>query len=182
MAPDKDKKRELKPKVGKLIRVNEAGRGGGLGLAMLCLMGEAFPNPDKRENAMRVSKLIPFILVGLLAACGKSEPPKTEAPAPAPAAAAPAPVAQAAADGGQGAELFKKTCAMCHQTGVAGAPKLGDKADWGPRIAQGKDTLYKHATEGFNGNKGAMPAKGGNPALKDDEIKTIVDFMVSKSE
>ena len=86
------------------------------------------------------------------------------------------------ADGGQGAELFKKTCAMCHQTGVAGAPKLGDKADWGPRIAQGKDTLYKHATEGFNGNKGAMPAKGGNPALKDDEIKTIVDFMVSKSE
>ena len=71
---------------------------------------------------------------------------------------------------------------MCHQTGVAGAPKLGDKADWGPRIAQGKDTLYKHATEGFNGNKGAMPAKGGNPALKDDEIKTIVDFMVSKSE
>ena len=129
---------------------------------------------------MRTTTLLPLVLVALLAACGKSEAPKTEAPAPAPVAAAPAPVA--AADGGKGADVFKKTCAMCHQTGVAGAPKLGDKADWGPRIAQGKDTLYKHATEGYNGAKGAMPAKGGNPALKDDEVKEIVDFMVAKSE
>ena len=132
---------------------------------------------------MLTSRLLPLILVGLLAACGKSEAPPAAAPAaaPAPVAAAPAP-APAAADGGKGADIFKKTCAMCHQTGVAGAPKLGDKADWGPRIAQGKDTLYKHATEGYNGAKGAMPAKGGNPALKDDEIKEIVDFMVAKSE
>jgi cytochrome c5 len=127
---------------------------------------------------MRKTSLLPLILLAFLAACGKSEAPKAEAPAPAPVAAAPAP----AADGGKGAEVFKKTCAMCHQTGVAGAPKLGDKADWGPRIAQGKDTLYKHATEGFNGSKGAMPPKGGNPALNDDEIKQIVDFMVAKSE
>ena len=133
---------------------------------------------------MHTKKLLPLLFVGLLAACGKSEAPKTDAPPPvaAPAPAAPAPVAEAAADGGKGAELFKKTCAMCHQTGVAGAPKLGDKADWGPRIAQGADTLYKHAIEGFNGAKGAMPAKGGNPALSDDEIKVIVDFMVAKSQ
>ena len=135
------------------------------------------------EIIMHTKKLLSLLLVALLAACGKSEPPKTETqPVAAPAAVAPAPVAEAAADGGKGAELFKKTCAMCHQTGVAGAPKLGDKADWGPRIAQGQDTLYKHAIEGFNGAKGAMPAKGGNPALSDDEIKVIVDFMIAKSK
>jgi cytochrome c5 len=132
---------------------------------------------------MRTTALLPLVLVALLAACGKTEAPKTEAPAPAPVVAAPAPVAVAdAADGGKGADVFKKTCAMCHQTGVAGAPKLGDKADWGPRIAQGKDTLYKHAIEGFNGNKGAMPAKGTNPSLSDEDVKATVDFMVSKAE
>ena len=134
---------------------------------------------------MSPKKLLPLILVGLLAACGKSEAPKTEAPAAAPAAAAPAPapapVAAVAADGGQGEALFKKTCAMCHQTGVAGAPKLGDKADWGPRIAQGKDTLYKHALEGFTGNKGMMPARGGAATLGDDEVKAAVDFMADQS-
>ena len=71
---------------------------------------------------------------------------------------------------------------MCHQTGVAGAPKLGDKADWGPRIAQGQDVLYKHAIEGFNGNKGAMPAKGGSPSLSDEEMKLAVDFIVAKAQ
>ena len=128
---------------------------------------------------MRTTTLLPLVLVALLAACGKSEAPKTEAPAPAPVAAAPAPVA--AADGGKGADVFKKTCAMCHQTGVAGAPKLGDKADWGPRIAQGKDTLYKHALEGFTGNKGMMPARGGAATLGDDEVKAAVDFMADQS-
>ena len=128
---------------------------------------------------MLTSRLLPLILVSLLAACGKSEAPPAAAPAPVAAAPAPAP---AAADGGKGADIFKKTCAMCHQTGVAGAPKLGDKADWGPRIAQGNDTLYKHAIEGFNGSKGAMPPKGGSPSLSDDDMKTVVDFMVAKSQ
>lgn len=137
---------------------------------------------------MRTTKLLPLLLVALLAACGKSEAPKSEAPkAEAPAAAAapaaaPAPVADAAADGGKGLDVFKKTCVMCHQTGVAGAPKLGDKADWGPRIAQGKDVLYKHAIEGFNGSKGAMPAKGGNPSLSDDEMKAAVDYIIAKAQ
>ncbi|MBN9339730.1 MAG: cytochrome c5 family protein [Comamonadaceae bacterium] len=117
----------------------------------------------------------------LLAACGKTEAP---APAPAPAAAAapaPAPAAPAAPENTVGKSVYGKTCARCHAAGVAGAPKPGDKADWGPRIAQGKDTLYKHALEGFTGSKGMMPARGGAATLGDDEVKAAVDFMADQS-
>lgn len=63
----------------------------------------------------------------------------------------------------------------------AGAPIAGNKDDWAPRIAQGKPTLYKHALEGFTGNKGTMPPRGGNPSLKDNEVEAAVDFMVAKA-
>ena len=112
----------------------------------------------------------------LLAACGKTEAP-APAPAPVAAAPAPAPAAPAAPENTVGKSIYGKTCSMCHAAGVAGAPKPGDKADWGPRIAQGKDTLYKHAIEGFNGSKGAMPAKGGNPALNDEKLEAIIAFI-----
>ena len=114
-----------------------------------------------------------------LAACGSNEQASTPAaPATAPAAA-PA-VETSAAHPGEA--IFKKTCSMCHQTGAAGAPILGDKTDWGPRVAQGNEVLYKHALEGFTGSKGMMPAKGANPALLDDEVKAAVDYMVSKAQ
>lgn len=87
--------------------------------------------------------------------------------------------AGAAADG---KKVFEGTCVACHGAGVAGAPKVGDKAAWGPRIAQGKDTLYKHALGGFQGKSGMMPAKGGNAGLPDDDVKAAVDFMVSQSK
>ena len=80
-----------------------------------------------------------------------------------------------------GKKMFGQTCAMCHAAGVAGAPKPGDKADWGPRIAQGKDTLYKHAMAGFTGNKGTMPPRGGAPTMSDDEVKAAVDYMADQS-
>ncbi len=132
-----------------------------------------------QNKIMRTQLLILPLLAGLLAACGKTEhPTPAAAPAPAPVATAPAPATQA--DTARGAAVFKNTCAMCHQTGVAGAPKLGDKADWAPRIAQGPDLLYKHATEGFSGDKGAMPAKGGNPSLSDAEVKAAVDYIVEQ--
>ncbi|WP_374564775.1 cytochrome c5 family protein [Ideonella sp.] len=118
----------------------------------------------------------------LLSACGKQEsaaPASTPAPAAAPAPA-PAP-APAVAENTLGKSVFGKTCALCHAAGVAGAPKPGDKADWGPRIAQGKDVLYKHALEGFTGSKGQMPARGANAALTDDEVKAAVDHMVDAS-
>jgi cytochrome c5 len=86
----------------------------------------------------------------------------------------------AAADDGK--KTYDSACAACHGAGVAGAPKLGDKADWGPRIAQGNAMLYDRAIKGYQGKKGFMPAKGGNAALKDDAVKAAVDFMVSKAK
>jgi cytochrome c5 len=82
---------------------------------------------------------------------------------------------------GTGQDVYTKTCAVCHTAGVAGAPKLGDKADWGPRVAQGKDVLYEHAIKGYTGKKGAMPAKGGNTALADADVKAAVDYMVAQA-
>lgn len=80
-----------------------------------------------------------------------------------------------------GEEVFNSLCTACHAAGVAGAPKMGDAGAWGPRIAQGEATLFKHALEGFTGKTGTMPAKGGNPALSDLEIQRAVVFMANKS-
>jgi len=79
-------------------------------------------------------------------------------------------------------DAYNQGCAACHGAGVAGAPRSGDKAAWAPRIAQGKDTLYKHAIEGFQGKNGVMPAKGGRADWPDDLIRQTVDYMVSKNQ
>ena len=144
--------------------------------------------------------LYPLLLLALLGACGKSEspppPPQSAAPALTPApvttpepASAPA-MSAAPADGGakvaastdDGKKIYDASCLACHAAGVAGAPKLGDKANWAPRIAQGNDTLYTHAIKGYQGKAGMMPPKGGNMALKDDEVKAAVDYMVSQGK
>lgn len=80
-----------------------------------------------------------------------------------------------------GETVFGQVCKACHGAGVAGAPKVGDSGAWGPRIAQGKDTLYDHAINGFQGNSGNMPARGGNPNLPDEEVQNAVDYMVEQS-
>jgi cytochrome c5 len=81
-----------------------------------------------------------------------------------------------------GEEVFQQVCTACHGPGIAGAPKAGDKAAWGPRIAKGKDTLYDHALKGFQGSSGVMPAKGGRADLPDDLIKQGVDYMVGMAK
>ena len=128
------------------------------------------------KNTPRLAMLALAALA--LTACGKSETP---AAPPATQAAAPAPAPAPAAENTLGKSVFGKACALCHAAGVAGAPKPGDKDDWGPRIAQGKDVLYKHALEGFTGAKGMMPARGGNASLSDDEVKAAVDYMADQS-
>lgn len=98
----------------------------------------------------------------------------------APVAAAPSPAAApakvAAAPGKvDGKKVYDTACAACHVAGVAGAPKFGDKAAWAPRVKTGADALYASAIKG----KGAMPAKGGNAALSDAEVKAAVDVMLA---
>jgi cytochrome c5 len=97
----------------------------------------------------------------------------------APAGAGPA-VAMAVPKTGK--DLFESVCTSCHGTGIAGAPKAGDKTAWGPRIAEGKASLYQHALNGFTGKSGVMPPKGGRTDLPDDLIKQGVDYMVSMAQ
>jgi cytochrome c5 len=81
-----------------------------------------------------------------------------------------------------GEEVFAAACVVCHGSGVAGAPKMGDAAAWGPRIAQGQAVLNEHALQGFQGKAGFMPAKGGRPDLSDQSVISAVDHMVSNSK
>ncbi|SCY74742.1 Cytochrome c5 [Nitrosospira sp. Nl5] len=85
----------------------------------------------------------------------------------------------AAADGADKIKtIYTASCAACHTTGAAGAPKLGDKSTWAPRIKTGMDTLYNSALKGKN----AMPPKGGNASLSDADVKAVVDYMVSEAK
>ncbi|WP_369977541.1 c-type cytochrome [Xanthomonas bundabergensis] len=78
-----------------------------------------------------------------------------------------------------GKVIFDNLCTACHTTGVGKAPTL-DHSHWDARIAQGKDTLYKHAIEGYTGpDGGIMPPKGGNPALSEAQVHATVDWMLS---
>ena len=81
-----------------------------------------------------------------------------------------------------GKAVYDKVCVACHSTGVANAPKFGDKAAWAPRIAQGKDTLYQHALQGFQGKSGYMPPKGGRADFTDQSVKNGVDYMVAAGQ
>jgi len=81
-----------------------------------------------------------------------------------------------------GPALYESVCKTCHMTGLVGSPKLGDRASWAPRIAQGKEVLYQHAIAGFTGKAGVMPAKGGRTDLNDELIKAGVDYMVAQSQ
>lgn len=114
-------------------------------------------------------------------------PPAADAPAAAPAAAAPAaaapapavvvaaaPAATPVAASANGEALYKQACMACHAAGVAGAPKLGDKAAWSGRLGAGVDGLTASVIKG----KGAMPPKGGAAAASDADIKAAVAYMV----
>jgi cytochrome c5 len=120
------------------------------------------------------------------AATGAAAPATAAAPAPAPApattvaAATPAPAAAPAAATAKAdavPALYTQLCQTCHAAGVAGAPKVGDKAAWAPRIAEGMDKVMAIVISG----KGAMPPKGGSSA-SEAELRTVVTYMVNASK
>jgi cytochrome c5 len=80
-----------------------------------------------------------------------------------------------------GQQVFAQVCKTCHETGLAGAPKAGDKAAWAPRIAEGEKTLLQHAIAGYQGKTGVMPPKGGNPDLTDDEVHRAVVYLADQA-
>jgi len=143
---------------------------------------------------MNNKTILALLMVSALAACGKKPAPPevtvaavpavVEAPVVAAAPAAPAApaatatvVAASAADLAIGEKVYGTSCVSCHGAAVLGAPKLGDKPGWTPRIAKGVDVLYQNAINGIK----MMPPRGGNAALKDEEVKAAVDFMVSRA-
>jgi len=89
-----------------------------------------------------------------------------------------APVVAVASEPMTAEQIYNTACMACHATGVAGAPKTGDVAAWAPRIAQGDDVLFEHATKGFKG----MPPRGGSSQLTDEDVTAAIDFMVGKSQ
>lgn len=91
-------------------------------------------------------------------------------------AVAAAPVSNAAARSPE--DIFNASCTTCHTSGVAGAPRIGNKDDWAPHIAKGIETLYKHSETGFN----AMPPKGMCMDCSATELHATVDYILSKSK
>ncbi len=104
-----------------------------------------------------------------------ASPPPASVPAPAAIAVAPPAAAKATAVKADGSKVYASGCSVCHATGVAGAPKLGDKAAWSPRLAQGIDGLTASVIKG----KGAMPPRGGVANANDAELRAAVEYMVS---
>ena len=100
---------------------------------------------------------------------------ESEAAAPAAEAVPAMETAPATADAGKA--TYDTACFACHGTGAAGAPILGNKEVWAPRVGKGIDTLSSNAINGIN----AMPPKGGAMSLTDEQVKAVVDYMVGQS-
>jgi cytochrome c5 len=79
-----------------------------------------------------------------------------------------------------GPQVYNEACIACHGTGIGGAPRFGDAAAWGPRIEQGVEVLVQHAIEGYQGETGFMPPKGGRMDLSDEEVAAAVEYMVTE--
>jgi cytochrome c5 len=136
--------------------------------------------PPKGGNASLADDEVARAVVYMANQAGAKfkEPAAAKSAAQAPQQKPQAGAAAQPAAAGAGKKVFDSVCTACHSTGVAGAPKVGDKAAWAPRLQQGLDTLVHSALAGKN----AMPPKGGNASLSDADVRAAVEYMVSQSK
>ena len=133
-----------------------------------------------------------FLARGIAAATPQADEPRADELQPAVAMApgsaavtasvgAPGDSTVGSAGASEGETVYQQVCSVCHGPGIAGAPRNGDNAAWGPRIAQGKPTLYDHALHGFTGKTGVMAPKAGRSDLSDASVQAAVDYMLMRS-
>lgn len=79
-----------------------------------------------------------------------------------------------------GPQVYNEACIACHGTGIGGAPAFGNAEAWAPRLEQGMDVLVEHAIDGYTGQTGYMPPKGGRLDLSDEEVAAAVEYMTSE--
>ncbi|EJO28367.1 c-type cytochrome [Achromobacter marplatensis] len=147
--------------------------------------GASLPEPaapaeegaKKEADAAPAAAPAPAAAAPAVAAAPAAAAPAAAAPAAAAPAAAPA-APQAAAVNPAGEKLYKSVCFACHATGVANAPKFGDKAAWDPYIKTGMDAMVKVAMQG----KPPMPPKGGAANASEDDIRAAVQYMVDAAK
>ena len=165
-------------------------------MAIFFVIAQIIGGQDEQHAAMRTTQTTDTTKpAGQVNVAGEAAPEAEPAPAAATADAAPAPVdaapaavaaadtAAPAGDADVGKKTYEALCFSCHGSGLPMVPQFKDKVAWAPRIAQGNEVLYTRALGGFTGAAGMpMPAKGGNPALSDDEVKAAVDYMVSNAQ
>lgn len=133
--------------------------------------GANFPEPSADAPAAAVATApTPAPMQAVAAAPAAAAPTTTTAPAPAAAPAA----SDAKIDLALGERIYNQACLACHNTGVAGAPKFGDKAAWAPYMSAGIDAMIANSITG----KGAMPARGGLASASDEDIAAAVHYIV----
>ena len=139
---------------------------------------------QRTSKVAQFATLLLALVLFLMSGCGKQEEVKAEtAKAPVPKPFDPLTLKLDKPGLIEGRDIWIPTCGQCHLKGIGGAPKIGDKAAWAKRIAQGNEVLYKHAIEGFSGPQMLiMPPKGGFSDLTDEQVKLAVDFVVYASQ
>ena len=135
------------------------------------LVGEGEPADGGAAEAALIERIRP---IGQVALTGDPSLAAAPMPAPAPAVAAPA----AAAAPRSGVQVYQEACALCHDAGIGGAPRIGDQAAWAPRLAQELETLQEHVLSGFQGDAGLMPAKGGRVDLSDEDVLAAMQHLI----